>query len=61
MTDMEIAHGAKMKPITDIAEKLGIAGDDIIQYGKYKAKIPLRFLDSKKLRKAPGRARRRCQ
>ena len=52
MTDMEIAHGAKMKPITEIAEKLGIAGDDIIQYGKYKAKIPLRFLDSKKLRKA---------
>ena len=42
MTDMEIAHGAKMKPITEIAEKLGIAGDDIIQYGKYKAKIPLK-------------------
>ena len=52
MTDMEIAHGAKMKPITEIAEKLGIAGDDIIQYGKYKAKIPLRFLDPTKLRTA---------
>lgn len=52
MTDLEIAHGAKMQPITEIAAKLGIAGDDVIQYGKYKAKIPLRFLDAKKQREA---------
>lgn len=52
MTDLEIAHGAQMKPITEIAEKLGIAGDDVIQYGKYKAKIPLRFLDAKKQKEA---------
>lgn len=52
MTDLEIAHGAKMRPITEIAEKLGISGEDVIPYGKYKAKIPLRFLDPKKQRDA---------
>lgn len=52
MTDLEIAHAAKVKPITEIAKQLGIAADDIIQYGKYKAKIPLRFLDPKKQKKA---------
>ena len=52
MTDLEIAHGATMRPITEIAEILGLPKDDIIQYGKYKAKIPLKYLDRKKLNDA---------
>ena len=44
-TDIEIAHSVTMKPIASIAEKLGIEFDDLELYGKYKAKIPLRFID----------------
>lgn len=40
LTDIEIAKSADMKPITEIAGKLGLDGDDIELYGKYKAKIP---------------------
>ncbi len=40
-TDIEIAQLAKMKPILEIAEEIGLEEDDIEQYGKYKAKIDL--------------------
>ncbi len=39
LTDIEIAQGAKMKKITEIAESLGIDNDDLEQYGQYKAKV----------------------
>ena len=39
LTDIEIAQGCKMKPITDIAKKLGIDEDYLELYGKYKAKL----------------------
>lgn len=39
MSDLDIAQAATMLPITDIAAKIGIAAEDIEQYGKYKAKI----------------------
>lgn len=39
LTDIEIAQQAKMKKITEIAEKLGIDENDIEPYGHYKAKI----------------------
>jgi len=38
-TDIEIAQAAKMRPITEVAADLGIGGEDLIQYGKYKAKL----------------------
>ncbi len=38
-TDIEIAQGAKMLPIKDVAQKLGIGEDEIELYGKYKAKM----------------------
>ena len=41
MTDIEIANTVKLKPIIEIASKLGIDPDTIEQYGKYKAKLPL--------------------
>ena len=40
-TDVQIAQEAKMLPIKDIAKNLGISEDEIINYGKYKAKISL--------------------
>ena len=38
-TDIEIAQEAKMLHIREVAEKLGIAEDDLELYGKYKAKL----------------------
>jgi formate--tetrahydrofolate ligase len=40
-TDIEIAQAAKMRPITAVAADMGLDADDIDQYGKYKAKLPL--------------------
>ncbi len=40
-TDIQIAQEAELQPITEIAQKIGLSADDIIPYGRYKAKIPL--------------------
>ena len=42
--DIEIARATKIKPISDIAEKIGISKDTLYQFGPYKAKIPLSFI-----------------
>ncbi len=44
MTDIEIARSIKLKPITDIAGKLGIDTEEIELFGKYKAKLPLNLI-----------------
>ena len=44
-TDIEIAHEAKLLPIEEVAEKLGIATEHIERYGKYIAKLPLHLID----------------
>ncbi len=49
MTDIEIANTVKLKPIIEIASKLGIDPDTIEQYGKYKAKLPLSLIDPAKM------------
>lgn len=41
LTDVEIAQSAKMKPIKEVAQKVGLDEDDLELYGKYKAKISL--------------------
>lgn len=38
-TDVEIAQEAVLKPIAEIAAKLGVDADDIDLYGKFKAKL----------------------
>ncbi len=48
MEDIEIARNAKLKNITEIAEKLGIDEEYIEQYGKYKAKISNALYEKKK-------------
>jgi formate--tetrahydrofolate ligase len=47
-TDVQIAQEAKMLPITEVAEKLGLKDDDLVHYGKYKAKIHLDVLEELK-------------
>jgi formyltetrahydrofolate synthetase len=44
-SDIEIAQEAKMRPILEIAEALGLSEDDLDLYGKYKAKVHLDVLD----------------
>ena len=46
LTDIEIAQNAKIKPITEIAEQAGIDPDKLDLYGKYKAKLPLDYVQS---------------
>ena len=43
-SDIEIAQAATLKPIQDIAEKLGIPTDALIPYGHDKAKINADFI-----------------
>ncbi|AEB74849.1 formate--tetrahydrofolate ligase [Clostridium botulinum] len=46
-SDIEIAQGANMKKITDIAKNLGLEEDDIELYGNYKCKISLDVLKNR--------------
>ncbi len=50
-SNLSIAQAARLLPITDIGASLGLAGDDLEVYGKYKAKISLGVLD--RMRDAP--------
>jgi len=45
-SDIEIAREAKLQPIQDIADKLGIAQDHIFNYGKHRAKIDRKYIES---------------
>lgn len=47
-SDIQIAQEAKMKPIKNVAESLGLNEDDIEYYGKYKCKISLDVNDKVK-------------
>ncbi len=40
-SDIEIAQEADLRPIIEMAEKLGLSEDDLDYYGKYKAKVHL--------------------
>ncbi len=46
LSDIEIAQKAKMKPIGEIAKKLGIPDTAISPFGHYKAKISLEYVNS---------------
>ena len=48
LSDIEIAQKATMKPIVDVAARLGIPADSIENYGRYKAKISMDYIDSLK-------------
>lgn len=44
-SDIEIAQAAKIKPIVEIAESIGLNEDDLELYGKHKAKVKLEVLE----------------
>ncbi len=44
-SDIDIAQGAQLKPITLIAQELGLLPEEVELYGEYKAKIRLSVLD----------------
>lgn len=51
-SDIEIAQSANMRPVEEIAEILGVARHDLELYGKYKAKIPLKYIDGSRAERA---------
>ena len=52
--DLQIAREAKIKPIAEIAQRLGIDADELELYGKYKAKLPLHLINREKIKNNPG-------
>lgn len=48
LSDIEIANSVQMKPIKEVAEKLGIDEDALSLYGNYKAKISASQLEALK-------------
>lgn len=50
-SDIEIARGIALKPIAEIAGRLGIPQADLEPYGKYIAKVPERLIDEDRMRR----------
>lgn len=50
LSDIEISRAAKLKPISEIAKQLNINPDDIIPYGRTKAKVPLNYLNEENIK-----------
>ncbi|NBJ92148.1 formate--tetrahydrofolate ligase [Parablautia muri] len=44
-TDIQIAQEAKLDPIVEVAKSLGMSGDELELFGKYKAKISDAYLE----------------
>ncbi|MDD2344588.1 MAG: formate--tetrahydrofolate ligase [Bacteroidales bacterium] len=51
-SDIQLAKEATMLHINEIAKLLKIDIDDLDLYGKYKAKIPLKYIDENKVKKS---------
>jgi formate--tetrahydrofolate ligase len=45
-SDIEIARASTMKPIVEVASKIGIPQESVLNYGNYKAKVSLDFIKS---------------
>lgn len=51
-SDIEIARETTLKRIEDIANNIGVPSDEINNYGKYIAKLPLSLIDEEKIKKS---------
>ena len=49
-SDIEIARGVSLRKIKEIATRLGIPREEVQNYGKYIAKIPLHLIDEQKIK-----------
>ncbi len=52
LSDIEIAQANNMRHIKEVANKLTIEEDDMEVYGKFKAKLPIRLIDERKVAKS---------
>jgi formate--tetrahydrofolate ligase len=50
-SDIEIAQSVQPLPVVKIAQKLNVAEDDLQQYGKFKAKLPLHLINEGNVKK----------
>ncbi|MFT3993359.1 MAG: formate--tetrahydrofolate ligase [Dysgonomonas sp.] len=50
-TDIEIARSISLKNISHIADQIDISSDDLHNYGKYIAKVPISLIDEDKVKK----------
>lgn len=48
-SDIEIARATPLRHITEIAQGLGIANEQLIPYGHHKAKVPYSLIDAQKI------------
>src|ERR1700679_2476610 len=44
-SSLEIAQGAELRPITEIAEEIGLSPQEFHPYGRYKGKVDLSILE----------------
>jgi formate--tetrahydrofolate ligase len=51
-TDIEIAQGVKLRPVSEMAAELGIPGHNVIPYGHYKAKIKYKEINEERIAKS---------
>ena len=51
-SDIEIARETSLKRIEEIASSIGVPTDEINNYGKYIAKLPLSLIDEEKVKKS---------
>ena len=51
-SDIEIARETSLKRIEDVASSIGVPTDEINNYGKYIAKLPLSLIDEEKIKKS---------
>ncbi len=49
-TDIEIARETPLKKIRELAEEIGIPKDELLQYGRYIAKVPLHLIDKQRMK-----------
>ena len=50
MTDIEIARSTPLLPIAEVAQQIGIDAEQLEQYGKHVAKVPLSLIDESKVK-----------
>ena len=48
-TDIEISRNVRLKHIREIGAQLGVPEDDLVLYGKHKAKLPHSLIDLEKI------------
>ena len=51
-SDIEIARECKLEKIKQVAMNIGIPRDEVLNYGKYMAKIPLQLIDGEKVKES---------